>query len=68
MIARARTPGLTWIPLPSSGMDLVGADRRPPLPQPQTWSRPLEYTRPQKTSGAAFSNRQRAAGRTAGGR
>ena len=25
MIARARTPELTWIPLPSSGMDLGDA-------------------------------------------
>ena len=36
MIARARTPELTWIPLPSSGMDWGGAGR----PQPQTWVGP----------------------------
>lgn len=29
MIARTRTPGLTWIPLPSSGMDLGGTARAP---------------------------------------
>ncbi len=64
MIARTRTPGLTWIPLPSSGMDLDGPAREPAATT-DLGRDAFEYTRATSPTARRFRGR---AGRGGAGR